>query len=1601
MNTLVVWLVFLMATASSVSEFTDFEDGVVRGIVQHKESEKCLKFGVLSHYPSGTCKASNRGPFRQCSEDLAFLATSGCATVILDTSGLIKVAGECVHWFQYRDVFRAPCGRWPGDFAHHENLVYAFVQSNGQILLSSKQTLFKYCLTKHTGYDPKLRALSTSDPACQASASRFRLVDTGMSWYASDSSTVASGVNTRANHCDYSNRRLCTTAEVCPTSPGGQSVVGVTGESSNKALLVEGGTFLDSATCQGLLQTSGYNVDGFLCCPSDDLPSPKDFVSDVNDCRKAALGMESGAILDSQISASSKFDSNHAAIQGRLNFKVTGAKEGGWCARANDVYQWLQVDLIGQYTRVARVATQGRNAVNQWVTMYKLQYSNDAVNFQYYREQGQTVDKVFAGNKDQDTVVSHDLNPPIRARFIRFRPVAWYGHISMRVELYDCPQGYGYFMHKSGKCAHYINQTLVLKTDCKSQTALLSWSSDGTIKQGANCIVNQSLGQCPPFQFTNVNSLQDVFTSKCLVPKAGQLNPAEDTELVERAECGEAYASFALKRIKGYLKHSSNKCVGVKANKLVFQASCTSAEQVFYKESYYSPLVHVASEKCVADPGSDDTALTLTDCTSTGSVATLSYDGTTLEYSGDKCVKPQGGGDSPANDEELVIQTGCSGASSTFHFADATFSECQSCMCIEGYEKRGEHCFPINNCDTSNGGCQGNAECVHTGPGTSMCVCPPGYNLNADGTNCEQCTDNNCYTQCQFVDDNELRRVTRLKTHVEIRFLNIKTSDLRHYIGDTTTELVVYAHQLTISGTLTLPSGLAKVAFFANEILKENGGEIVLWNNAHDTTPTAGRRAVVKVEDEKLLCQNRYSGPSPWPGYVQGTVLNIYTSKSSVPFTCSGNYNGRDISIQAAIKSKRNPKKSMDVKLYSMMLNCAKVVAQGNTFAKDGKLLRGSLPVALTQKVLDEVRVAREEGLDTSSVDALRLVAKNMMEDLSLRARGFYKVPYLSLKAHEKILVLIKDDAKMAIQKYERFERISQDFEAGIEATDSMTELMTAIVRKNDLDIEALETELEAAKADSQAMKEKLDDAITALDDAKEVFDAGVRDYSNQQIANAVFSVIGGIASVFGGGGGAVVGLAIELSSLAEDVNRVKRALFKISIIMDSIASINEAAITLTDFRYDVFPYAGTSTSDYYSKSRPEKNDQSLAVMVKEWDVFEAEADAFLGVGTASGISGASVYLAALKTVAVWGKGYHEKSITVQELLARLTTLKILKNEQHQAQAKIKESRETALTEQISNGELLLEMALQKQRLRNIMVEKLMSFCDSYFYNWLSECPVMPTISDDLYALHDKVNQGLSAAINAVANFAPFIPQEFEATIVITDEQECSARRKRALIAQRRHQLGKRSSGGANQLPPLNTLKCPISELKRTNSFLFKLDENDPDIFMGHERVHVDEFEIYFEGAEFGREETKKSITAWISFTGMMTDVFRGARYEFLAPPRVTEFSYKIKQHGSYEVTQSGKVSNKFQEYYDGIAALTTWSVNLPDSLNRPSLNLADVTRVKLKLKGTRVPVQPVEDGNEKVGRGDKGSGQDRKVAKNDEAKRQKGKKGRKIWKSS
>lgn len=103
--------------------------------------------------------------------------------------------------------------------------------------------------------------------------------------------------------------------------------------------------------------------------------------------------MENGAISDEKVSASTELG-GHLAIQGRLHFPDGDGLAGCWAAAVNDIDQWLQIDLGNRFANLTGVATQGRDAVGQWVTMYNLQYGNDGLSFQYYSEQGQSSIKV-------------------------------------------------------------------------------------------------------------------------------------------------------------------------------------------------------------------------------------------------------------------------------------------------------------------------------------------------------------------------------------------------------------------------------------------------------------------------------------------------------------------------------------------------------------------------------------------------------------------------------------------------------------------------------------------------------------------------------------------------------------------------------------------------------------------------------------------------------------------------------------------------------------------------------------------------------------------------------------------------------------------------------------------------------------------------------------------------------------------------------------------------------------------------------------------------------------------------------------------------------
>jgi len=141
---------------------------------------------------------------------------------------------------------------------------------------------------------------------------------------------------------------------------------------------------------------------------------------------EVAAGVESGAIPDSQLSASSVVNTTFSASDGRLN-KVAG---NNWVSSGLSSNEWFQVDL-GQIETVSAVATQGRNSNPQWITSYTIEYSDDGSNFTNYNG-----GVVLTGNTDQNTVVKNDFSPTFTARYVRFRADTWNIHIAGRFEVY-------------------------------------------------------------------------------------------------------------------------------------------------------------------------------------------------------------------------------------------------------------------------------------------------------------------------------------------------------------------------------------------------------------------------------------------------------------------------------------------------------------------------------------------------------------------------------------------------------------------------------------------------------------------------------------------------------------------------------------------------------------------------------------------------------------------------------------------------------------------------------------------------------------------------------------------------------------------------------------------------------------------------------------------------------------------------------------------------------------------------------------------------------------------------------------------------------------
>ncbi|XP_035658987.1 uncharacterized protein LOC118404111 isoform X3 [Branchiostoma floridae] len=144
------------------------------------------------------------------------------------------------------------------------------------------------------------------------------------------------------------------------------------------------------------------------------------------------------------VTTSTELDVRYTVTQAKFGIVETKDEAGAWCAATNDDKQFLLIDLE-QEKLVTGIVTQGRNSspdwpdgpTSHWVTSYTLSYGLENGDENDYKDKKGEL-KVFKGNKDTDTPVTHnfaEFGGPFNARYVKIHPVTWNDHICMRADM--------------------------------------------------------------------------------------------------------------------------------------------------------------------------------------------------------------------------------------------------------------------------------------------------------------------------------------------------------------------------------------------------------------------------------------------------------------------------------------------------------------------------------------------------------------------------------------------------------------------------------------------------------------------------------------------------------------------------------------------------------------------------------------------------------------------------------------------------------------------------------------------------------------------------------------------------------------------------------------------------------------------------------------------------------------------------------------------------------------------------------------------------------------------------------------------------------------
>ncbi|XP_072237037.1 lactadherin-like isoform X2 [Leuresthes tenuis] len=162
---------------------------------------------------------------------------------------------------------------------------------------------------------------------------------------------------------------------------------------------------------------------------------------ELNGCSEP-LGMKSRLVSDDQLSASSTFCTwgiDTFTWHPQFARLDKAGKTNAWSPANNNRSEWIQVDLQ-KTKRLTGIITQGAKdfGVVQFVSEFKVAYSNDGESWRIVKDESTGNDKLFQGNIDNNTHKKNLFEPPFYARYIKVIPWEWHERITLRMELLGC-----------------------------------------------------------------------------------------------------------------------------------------------------------------------------------------------------------------------------------------------------------------------------------------------------------------------------------------------------------------------------------------------------------------------------------------------------------------------------------------------------------------------------------------------------------------------------------------------------------------------------------------------------------------------------------------------------------------------------------------------------------------------------------------------------------------------------------------------------------------------------------------------------------------------------------------------------------------------------------------------------------------------------------------------------------------------------------------------------------------------------------------------------------------------------------------------------------